>query len=134
VPLAEVSANRHGAIFADPPILRGAGRPREARTGSTSATPRCCANSPSVAREGARASEVIGRPFRLVSRRMPNVYNSSGRDIACAHARAPYNPAFLHPDDSPRSAREATGCDRVDHARHSRPSRRAAPELRRGVL
>jgi anaerobic selenocysteine-containing dehydrogenase len=30
---------------------------------------------------------------------MPNVYNSSGRDIDALHRGRPYNPAFLHPDD-----------------------------------
>ncbi|MGI8938052.1 MAG: molybdopterin-containing oxidoreductase family protein [Iamia sp.] len=39
-------------------------------------------------------------PFRLISRRLAYVYNSSGRDLpSLTPDRGAYNPAFLHPDD-----------------------------------
>ena len=88
-----------------------------------------------VAREGARAAEVRGRPFRLVSRRMPNVYNSSGRDIAALTRGRPYNPAFLHPDDLAALGLAEGDTVRIasDHASILGVAE-AAPELRRGVL
>ena len=98
VPLEEVKRHPHGAIFADPPITVAPGDPANAArldVGNADMLRELAA----VAREGARAAEVKGRPFRLVSRRMPNAYNSSGRDIAALTRGRPYNPAFLHPDD-----------------------------------
>jgi len=49
----------------------------------------------------ARATESrpVARPFQLISRRLPNVYNSSGRDIEALQRGKTWNPAFLHPDD-----------------------------------
>lgn len=37
--------------------------------------------------------------FRLVSRRLPDVHNSAGRDIPALVRKWTYNPAFMHPDD-----------------------------------
>lgn len=59
-----------------------------------------------VAELGAVAAEPLdeaadaGFPFRLISRRLAYVYNSSGRDLpSLTPDRGAYNPAFLHPDD-----------------------------------
>ncbi len=38
-------------------------------------------------------------PYRLVSRRMMEVYNSTGVALGSLRRRWPYNPAFMHPDD-----------------------------------
>ena len=38
-------------------------------------------------------------PFRMISRRLPDVYNSSGRDIPKLVRRHSYNPAFMNPSD-----------------------------------
>jgi anaerobic selenocysteine-containing dehydrogenase len=38
-------------------------------------------------------------PFRLVSRRVNGVYNSSGRDLPSFMRKATHNPAFMNPDD-----------------------------------
>ena len=51
--------------------------------------------------EGAEAEEPA-LPFRLISRRLPNVYNSSGRDLPQHLRRRHDNPAFMHPDDLER--------------------------------
>jgi anaerobic selenocysteine-containing dehydrogenase len=49
------------------------------------------------------ASEPIQRnsdyAFRLVSRRLPDVHNSAGRDIPKLVRKYTYNPAFMNPDD-----------------------------------
>ena len=78
---------------------------------------------------------VRGRPYRLVSRRMPNVYNSSGRDIDGLTRGRPYNPAFLHPDDLAELGIAEGDAIRIrsDHASILGIAT-AAPELRRGVL
>ncbi len=52
-------------------------------------------------------AEVAGEPvdrdtyyaFRLVSRRLPDVHNSAGRDIPKLVRKWSYNPAFMHPED-----------------------------------
>jgi len=41
-------------------------------------------------------------PYRFISRRMPNTFNSVGTDIAGLTARYGTNPAFMHPDDLAR--------------------------------
>jgi len=45
--------------------------------------------------------ESLVEPFshRLISRRMRQVYNSSGRDLPDSRARGTTNPAFMHPHD-----------------------------------
>ena len=55
-------------------------------------------------------SEVAGEPidqdvdyaFRLVSRRLPDVHNSAGRDIPKLVRKYSYNPAFMNPEDLER--------------------------------
>jgi anaerobic selenocysteine-containing dehydrogenase len=45
--------------------------------------------------------EPLGEPFshRLISRRLRQVYNSSGRDLPDSRAKGTTNPAFMNPDD-----------------------------------
>ncbi|MFL2935222.1 MAG: molybdopterin-dependent oxidoreductase [Myxococcota bacterium] len=74
-------------------------------------------------------------PFQLISRRLPNVYNSSGRDIDKLTRGRTYNPAFLHPDDLRELDIEAGDLIEIV-SRHASILGVAekAPELRRGVL
>ncbi|MBK7949864.1 MAG: molybdopterin-dependent oxidoreductase [Deltaproteobacteria bacterium] len=73
--------------------------------------------------------------FQLISRRLPNVYNSSGRDLEALQKGRTWNPAFLHPDDLAMLGL-ADG-DRIEIA-SSHDSilgiAEAAPELRRGIV
>jgi anaerobic selenocysteine-containing dehydrogenase len=66
---------------------------------------------------------------------MPNVYNSSGRDLDALTRGRPYNPAFLHPDDLAALGVAEGDTVRIasDHASILGVAA-AAPELRRGVL
>ncbi|MBT4518972.1 MAG: molybdopterin-dependent oxidoreductase [Halieaceae bacterium] len=52
-------------------------------------------------REFARGDKYArdGFDFRLISRRMPNHFNSMGPEIEPLYARYGTNPAFMHPDD-----------------------------------
>jgi anaerobic selenocysteine-containing dehydrogenase len=134
VPLEQVRQHPHGAIFPDPSV-----RVAEATPGATGrldiGNPVMLAELVEVAREGAAPAEAPGRPFRLVSRRMPNVYNSSGRDIAALHRGRPYNPAYLHPDDLAELGVVEGDVVRIESDRASILGvAAAAPELRRGVL
>jgi len=134
VPLDEVKRHPHGARFDDPPIAVEPGDPAaEGRldVGNSDMLRELAL----VAREGSRAAEVRGRPYRLVSRRMPNVYNSSGRDIEALHRGRPYNPAYLHPDDLAELGVAPGDTIRIASDRASILGvATAAPELRRGVL
>ena len=55
------------------------------------------AGEPVLDHAGYRDDEVFG--YRLVSRRMLDVYNSSGRDIPHLVRKYTYNPAFMQPAD-----------------------------------
>jgi anaerobic selenocysteine-containing dehydrogenase len=70
--------------------------------------------------------------YRLTSRRLPDVYNSSGRDIPRLTRKWSYNPAFMHPDDLAREALAAgdvveiaSGYDRILGVVEADPSVRA---------
>jgi anaerobic selenocysteine-containing dehydrogenase len=99
IPLSEIRKHRHGRIYDDVEIRVAAGDP--------DCTDRLDVGNADMMQElaGIRAegeapgAEDTRRPFRLISRRMPNVYNSSGRDIDKLQRGRPYNPAYLHPDD-----------------------------------
>jgi anaerobic selenocysteine-containing dehydrogenase len=98
VPLDEVKRHPHGARFDDPPILVApADADCDARLDVGNDL--MLRELSEVAREGPRPAPTPGHPWRLVSRRMPNVYNSSGRDIAALQRGRSYNPAYLHPGD-----------------------------------
>lgn len=74
-------------------------------------------------------------PFRLVSRRMANTFNSVGTEIDALTARYGTNPAFLHPDDL-----AARGLARGDRVRITSPHGEIEavawpdPDLRRGLV
>ena len=58
--------------------------------------------------------------YRLISRRLPDIYNSSGRDIPRLTRKWTYNPAFMHPHDlakeglaSGDTVEIASGYDRI---------------------
>jgi anaerobic selenocysteine-containing dehydrogenase len=80
-------------------------------------------------------AESVDYPFQLISRRLPNVYNSSGRDIARLNGRRPYNPAFLHPDDLDRLGLAKGDLVEIATARAAILGvAEPAPEVRPGVI
>ncbi|MEM7409366.1 MAG: molybdopterin-dependent oxidoreductase [Myxococcota bacterium] len=129
VPLETVKAHPHGAVFDDEPVVAAPADPETAA--------RLEIGNAALLSElaGFEADAAPGGGFQLISRRMPNVYNSSGRDVEALHRGRRYNPAYLHPDDL-----DALGIAPGDMIRIA--SERdailgvaaAAPELRRGVL
>lgn len=75
------------------------------------------------------------RPFQLISRRLPNVYNSTGRDLASLQRGRAWNPAFLHPDDLAMLGLRDGDLVEIasDHAAILGIVE-SAPELRRGIV
>ena len=144
VPLDEVRRHPHGAIFDDLHV--------EALPADPGCEDRLDVGNPTMLAEltGIRceesrepetpaASEPASAPdarrFLLISRRLPNVYNSSGRDLEALQKGRHYNPAFFHPDDlaalglAPGQTIEIES----DHAA-IRGVAEAAPELRPGTI
>ncbi|MCH2173417.1 molybdopterin-dependent oxidoreductase [Myxococcota bacterium] len=108
IPLAEVRCHPHGRIFDDETIRVQPADPDcrdRLDVGNTDMLLELEAvrgelEGGSPTRRGMSVPDERERfPFQLISRRMPNVYNSSGRDIEALSRRKPYNPAFLHPED-----------------------------------
>jgi anaerobic selenocysteine-containing dehydrogenase len=96
VPLDEVKRHPHGAIFLGEPT-RVAPRDPECSARLDIGNPVMLAELREVAGEALDRAPAFG--FRLVSRRMPDVYNSSGRDIPRLVRRRRHNPAFMNPAD-----------------------------------
>ncbi len=96
VPLDEVKRHRHGQVFEDPPAFVAPKDP--------GCTVRLELADPVMMGE---LAEVAGEPLerdtgfthRLLCRRLLDVHNSAGRDIAKLTRKYRYNPAFMHPDD-----------------------------------
>ena len=108
VPLSEVKRYPHGQIFDDETIRVTPADP-DANDRLDVGDADMLAELTAIGREAAEvaatgdlaAEATTGavRTFRLISRRMPNVYNSTGRDIPALMRGGSHNPAYLHPDD-----------------------------------
>lgn len=132
IPLDEVRKHPHGKIFDDIEVRVGPADP--------DATDQLDVGNVDMMSEltaiRAETTEIDSDfPFQLISRRLPNVYNSSGRDIAKLNGRRPYNPAFMNPQDL-----DALGLSKGDLV-ELRSARAAifgvaepAPEVRSGVI
>ncbi len=134
VPLDEIKRHPHGRVFDEEDVVVAAADP-DGLDRLDVGNADMLAELREIGSERATSADREERPFQLVSRRLPNVYNSSGRDIAKLTGRRPFNPAFLHPEDlaelgvAPGELVEITS----DHARILGVAA-AAPELRRGIL
>jgi anaerobic selenocysteine-containing dehydrogenase len=96
VPLDEVKKYPEGHIFEDPDAVVMPGDP-DATGRMQLADPTMIAELIAVAGE-----EIIrdaDYAFRLISRRLPDVHNSAGRDIPKLVRKYAYNPAFMNPLD-----------------------------------
>ncbi len=96
IPLEEVKRHPHGAVFPDPSI-RVQPKDADCTAKLELADETLLAELEEVARECVAAPPDL--PFRLICRRMADVYNSTGRAIPKLLRKHPYNPAFLHPED-----------------------------------
>src|SRR5262249_1621340 len=97
VPLDEVRKYPGGRVFEPTePVRVEPGRPEAADCGTTGARGAVIEQLGVI-----RAESPWGAGFthRLVSRRMLEVYNSTGDRLPRLRRRYPYNPAFMHPAD-----------------------------------
>lgn len=144
IPLEEIKRHPHGAIF-DAVHSSPAFAPKPEHAFVSPADPGNedrldVGNADMLAELAAIRSErsataAAARPFQLISRRMPNVYNSSGRDIDALQKGRPWNPAFLHPDDLAMLG--LAGGELVEIASDHAAILgivESAPELRRGIV
>jgi anaerobic selenocysteine-containing dehydrogenase len=101
VPLDEVRRHPGGHVFepADP-IRVLPGRPERAAARMDVAPAAVIAQLRDI--RGEPLADDARFTHRLVSRRMIEVYNSTGDHLPRLRRRWPYNPAFLHPDDLAR--------------------------------
>lgn len=102
IPLDEVRRHRHGAMFPDPDAVVGPAEPQwphRLQVGHPSMIDELVevAAEPVTEHGGYTVDDEFSH--RLVSRRLPDVYNSSGHDIPNLVATWRYNPAFMHPSD-----------------------------------
>ena len=134
VPLAEIKQHPHGHVF-DEETIRVAPADPDADARLDVGNADMLEELATVRGEASEAALHPTRPFRLISRRMPNVYNSSGRDIAALHKGRPFNPAFLHPEDLRALGLESGDLVEIssDHGEILGIAT-AASELRRGIL
>jgi anaerobic selenocysteine-containing dehydrogenase len=133
VALSEVARHPHGAVFpaGDSRVL-----PAEPDCSARLdlGHPALLGELAEVAAEPAERGESEFR-FRLISRRLPNVLNSTGRDTQRLTRKGSHNPAFMHPDDLAElglSSGEIVEI-RSDHAAILGIVE-AAPDVRRGVI
>jgi anaerobic selenocysteine-containing dehydrogenase len=96
VPLAEVKRHPHGRVFADP-AARVAPKDPGCSAKLDLANPVMLAELAQVA--GEPLAREGGFTHRVLCRRLLDVHNSAGRDIAKLTRKYRYNPAFMHPDD-----------------------------------
>ncbi len=134
VPLDEVKRHPHGAIFEGEPA-RVAPKPPGASARLELGDAQMLAELAALRAEPPPELAPGAHPFRLISRRLPNVYNSSGRELPAHTRKRRHNPAFLNPDDlAALGVREGD----VIEIRSARAAifgiAEGAPELRRGVV
>lgn len=102
IPLDEVKKHPHGAVFPEPSMVV---EPKdvdcEARLEVGNADMMSDLNRVALEPAGQSVRSASGEllDFRLVSRRMQHVYNSSGHDLRGSKSRGTYNPAFMNPVD-----------------------------------
>jgi anaerobic selenocysteine-containing dehydrogenase len=99
IPLAEVKRHPHGHVF-DEVDERVAPRDPGCVDRLDVGNPDMLGELEAIRRDGdAACRSTPDFPFRLVPRRANNFMNSSGRHLASLTRGAPYNPAFMHPQD-----------------------------------
>jgi anaerobic selenocysteine-containing dehydrogenase len=137
VPLAEVKAHPHGAVFDDPeshvlPKMDG----WEARLELANELMMRDLDELTERGNGDLASWADGDyPFRLIGRRMHAHYNSGGMTAPRLRRAEPTNPAYLHPDDLAELGIGEGDVVQITSARASILGVAAAePTLRRGLV
>jgi len=134
VPLSEVRRHPHGHVFDDLEVRVAPADP-DCHDRLDVGNADMLSELEGIRREAPVRVEDAAYPFRLISRRLPNAYNSTGRDIARLNARKPWNPAFLHPDDLAELGLAPGDLVEIRSPRATILGvAEPAPEVRRGVI
>lgn len=134
IPLAEVKRHPNGAVFDAEPVTVEP-KKSDCQGHLELGDETMLSELAEVAATDVAAPGEGAFPFRLVSRRLPNVYNSSGRDLPAHLRKRSHNPAYLHPSDLASLGVEPGDVVRIESARASILGLvEAAPELRPGVV
>jgi anaerobic selenocysteine-containing dehydrogenase len=117
IPLDTVKRAGRGAVYPDESIVvapRDAGWEGKLDVGNAN----LLGELAEIAREPVERDARFA--YRLISRRLPDIYNSSGRDIPRLTRKWTYNPAFMNPADLAReglasgdTVEIASGYDRI---------------------
>ena len=114
VPLDEVRRHPGGRVFEPAePVRVVAARPERAAGRLDVAPPAVMEQLRAIRAERPEADAFT---YRLISRRMLEVYNSTGEHLPGLRRRWPYNPAFMHPDDLATLGVRAGDVVRIDSA------------------
>lgn len=134
VPLAELRRHPHGAFFPDPVVRVAAADPGSAARMDVGNASVLIGLRDGLVDHAAPRGAGTARPFRLICRRLPHVYNSSG-NVTEANRGRPYNAAFMHPDDLAALGVSAGEAVRV-RSHHGEIVSPAQPDrdLRRGTV
>jgi anaerobic selenocysteine-containing dehydrogenase len=139
VPLADVKRHPGGQVFERARVRVAEGDPASA--GRFALAPaEFVADLDEVAREALAADGGDGGPggrfrYRLTSRRMREVFNSTGVHLPALNRRGPGNPAYLHPSDLRAEGIEDGDLVEITSAHGSVVAvARPEPELRPGVV
>ncbi len=100
VPLDEVRKHPGGRVFEPDAPVRVVGPRPERASVRMNVAPEVVIGQIRAIRTEPRRDGRFG--YRLISRRMLEVYNSTGDHLPGLRRRYPYNPAFMHPDDLAR--------------------------------
>jgi anaerobic selenocysteine-containing dehydrogenase len=138
IPLDEVKRHEHGHVFDDPSIVvepKDEGWTHRLDVGNDV----MMAELGDVATEAIidHAGFTVDEPFayRLVSRRLHSVYNSSGRDIPHLVRHQRTNPAYMNPDDMRAEGFRDDDIIEIDSGHATILAVvEAAPDVRRGVI
>jgi anaerobic selenocysteine-containing dehydrogenase len=132
VALSELKQHPGGGLFDDPPTLvqpRQSGWQGRLELGDES----MLADLAEVREETAEVEAAY--PLRLISRRIPGVYNSAGRDLPHFRRKATHNAAYVHPDDLAALGLASGSTVRIESEHASIPAVvEAADDLRPGVV
>lgn len=132
VPLEEVKKHPHGALF--PEAIVAEPRDPACTTRMDVGNGEMMSELAEVA--GEHAYSKPGFPFLMVGRRLPHVYNSSGRDLpSLIRKGGAFNPLYVHPDDLAALGLESQGEVVISSPHGSIPGIAVADgTLRRGVV
>jgi len=132
ISLAEVETHPHGGLFEDPSIVV-LPRDPDCEDRLELANEFMMAALEEVSRESLECDS--GFSHLLVSRRIPNVFNSVGRDVSQLTRHGAHNPAFINPDDLDALGLASGDIIEIRSARASILGvAEAAPDVRPGVI